>query len=164
MYHFVFISHPPSPHFLFPSVSLSYKAFFFLKGVYLLYSVVLVSAVQQNELALCTPMSPPAGASGPRPHPTRLGRHRAPSWALCGMAALGVVFQLLTPAWLFVTPWTAALQASLSFTISWSLLKLLSVESVMPSNHPLWSFPSPPALHLSQHWGIFSDESALCIR
>ena len=36
---------------------------------------------------------------------------------------------------LFVTPWTAARQASLSFTVSWSLLKLMSIESVMPSNH-----------------------------
>ena len=37
--------------------------------------------------------------------------------------------------WLFATPWTAACQASLSITISWSLLKLMSIESVMPSNH-----------------------------
>ena len=44
------------------------------------------------------------------------------------------VVQLLSCARLFVTPWTAALQASLSFTISWSLLKLMSIESVMPSN------------------------------
>ena len=48
---------------------------------------------------------------------------------------------------LFVTPWTAARQASLSFTISWRLLKLLSIESVMPSNHlilcrPLLLLPS----------------------
>ena len=48
---------------------------------------------------------------------------------------------------LFVTPWTAAHQASLSFTISWSLLKLMSIESVMPSNHlilcsPLLFLPS----------------------
>ena len=45
------------------------------------------------------------------------------------------VVQLLSRVWLFVTPWTAACQASLSFTISWSLLKLMSIESVMPSNH-----------------------------
>ena len=53
-----------------------------------------------------------------------------------------VVFQLLSRVWLFVTPWTAAGQSSLSFTIFLSLLKLMSVESVMPSNclilcHPL---------------------------
>ena len=44
--------------------------------------------------------------------------------------------QLLSHVWLFVTPWTAALQASLSFTNSWSLLKLISIELIMPSNHP----------------------------
>ena len=46
-----------------------------------------------------------------------------------------VVVHFLSCASLFVTPWTAACQASLSFTISWSLLKLMSIELVMPSNH-----------------------------
>jgi len=45
------------------------------------------------------------------------------------------VVQSLRRVWLFVIPWTAALQASLSFTISHSLLKLMSIELVMPSNH-----------------------------
>ena len=45
------------------------------------------------------------------------------------------VVQLLSPVWLFATPWTVAHQASLSFTISQSLLKLMSIESVIPSNH-----------------------------
>ena len=43
--------------------------------------------------------------------------------------------------WLFVTPWTAICQASLSFTISWSLLKLMSIGSVMPSNHLIFGCP-----------------------
>ena len=46
-----------------------------------------------------------------------------------------VVVQALSCVQLFATPWTAARQVSLSFTNSWSLLKLMSVESVMPSNH-----------------------------
>ena len=46
-----------------------------------------------------------------------------------------LVVQLLSHVWLFATPWTAARQASPSFTISRSLLKLMSTESVMPSNH-----------------------------
>ena len=46
-----------------------------------------------------------------------------------------VGIQLLSCVWLFVTPWTAAHQASLSFIISWSLLRLTSIESVMPSNN-----------------------------
>ena len=45
------------------------------------------------------------------------------------------VVQSLSCIWLFVTPWTAACQGFLSFTISWSLLRLMSNESMMPSNH-----------------------------
>ena len=62
------------------------------------------------------------------------------------------------------TPWTAAHQASLSFTISWSLLKLMFIESVMPSNHvilchPLFLLPSIfPSIR------VFSNEPALRIR
>ena len=55
------------------------------------------------------------------------------------------------------TPRTAARQASLSITNSHSLLKLMSIESVMPSHHlshPLLS-PTPPAFNLSQHQGLF---------
>ena len=67
-----------------------------------------------------------------------------------------VIVQLLCRVWLFVTPWTAACQSSLSFTISWSLLKLMSTESVMPSNHLiLCQPPSPPAFNLSHHQGLF---------
>ena len=61
------------------------------------------------------------------------------------------------------TPWTAAHQASLSFTISQHLLKLMSIVSVMPSNHFILSSPSPPALNLSQ-FKVFSNESVLHIR
>ena len=46
-----------------------------------------------------------------------------------------VVVHLLSHVWLFATPWTAASQDSLSFIISWSLLRFMSIESVMPSNH-----------------------------
>ena len=62
--------------------------------------------------------------------------------------------QSLSPVWLFVTPWTAARQASLSITNSWSLLKFMSIKSVMPSNHLILSPPSP-AFNLSQHQGLF---------
>ena len=61
--------------------------------------------------------------------------------------------QLLSHAQLFVTPWTGARQASLSITNSWSLLKLMSIESVMPSNH--LSSPSPPTFNLSLHQSLF---------
>ena len=49
--------------------------------------------------------------------------------------------QLLSCVRLFATPWTAACQASLSITNSWSLLKLMSFESVMPSNHLILCYP-----------------------
>ena len=52
-----------------------------------------------------------------------------------------VIVQLLSLVWLFETPWTAAHQAPLSFTISWSLLKLTSIESVMTSNHLILCYP-----------------------
>ena len=51
------------------------------------------------------------------------------------------VVQLLSHAQLFATPWTAARQASLSFTVSWSLLRLTSIESMMPSNHLILCHP-----------------------
>ena len=71
--------------------------------------------------------------------------------------------QSLSCVRLFVTPWTAACQASLSITNSWSLLKLMSVESVMPSNYLILCHPLlPPSVFPSIR--VFSDESALCIR
>ena len=74
-----------------------------------------------------------------------------------------IVFQSISHVWLFATPWTEACQASLSFTVSQSLLKLMSIESVMPSNqlnlcHPLLLFPSIfPSIR------VFSNESVLHI-
>ena len=72
--------------------------------------------------------------------------------------------QLLSRVWLFVTPWTAACQASLSITSSWSLLKLMSIESVMPSNHLILCRPLllPPLFFPSIR--VFSSESVLCTR
>ena len=68
--------------------------------------------------------------------------------------------QLLNRVRLFVTPWNAACQAFLSITNSWSLLKLMSIEWVMPSNHLILSSPSPPAFSLSQHQSLFQRVSS----
>ena len=68
----------------------------------------------------------------------KLGYFPTISLYMVGWKPLGhyvAVVQLLSCIQLFVTPWTAACQTSLSFTISWSLLKLMSIESVMLSNH-----------------------------
>ena len=69
--------------------------------------------------------------------------------------------QLLIHVQLFPTPWTAAHQASLPITNSRSLLKLKSIESMMPSNHLIFMPSSPPALNLSQHQGLFQWVSSL---
>ena len=75
-----------------------------------------------------------------------------------------IVVQSLSCVQYFVTPWTVAHQASLSFTISQSLLKLMTIELMMPSNdlilrHPLLLLPSIfPSIR------VFSNESTLCIR
>ena len=55
----------------------------------------------------------------------------------------------------FPPPWTAAYQTSLSLTNSQNLLKLMSIKSVMPSNHLILSPPFPPAFNLAQHQGLF---------
>ena len=62
------------------------------------------------------------------------------------------------------TPWTAAPQASLSITNSWSLLKLMSIESVMPSNHLVLCRPVLFLPSIFPSIRVFSNESALCIR
>ena len=70
----------------------------------------------------------------------------------CTLSSL-IVVQLLSCVWLFAAPWTAARQASLSFTVSQSLLRLISIESMMPSNHLILCHP--PAFCLSQHQVLF---------
>ena len=65
---------------------------------------------------------------------------------------------------LFVTPWTAAPQASVSFTMSQSLLKLMSIESVMPSNHLILCRPFLLLPSVFPSIRVFSNESALCIK
>ena len=75
-----------------------------------------------------------------------------------------VVVQSLSRVWLFVTPWTAAHQSSLSFTISQSLLKLMSIESVMPSYHLVLCHPLLILLSVFPSITIFSSESAFHIR
>ena len=72
--------------------------------------------------------------------------------------------QSLSCVWFFVTPWTAVRQASLSITSSQSFFKLMSIESVRPSNHLILCRPLllPPSIFPSIR--VFSNESVLCIR
>ena len=90
--------------------------------------------------------------------------------ATLSLTRLGIYFsssvssvQLLSHVWLFATPWIAARQASLSITNSRSLLKLMSIESVRPSNHLILCHPLlPPSIFPSIR--VFSNESVLHIR
>ena len=75
--------------------------------------------------------------------------------ATTSSARLFVVVQSLRCVQLFVTPWTTALQVSLSFTVSWSLLKLISTESVMPSNHLILCHRLLLLPSVFQHQGLF---------
>ena len=72
--------------------------------------------------------------------------------------------QLLSHVQLFAIPWTVALQASLSITNSWSLLKLMSIEWVMPSNHLILCHPLLLLPSIFPSIRVFSNESALHIR
>ena len=73
-----------------------------------------------------------------------------------------VQFSAVAQLCLTVTPWTAGHQASLSIT--WSLLKLVSIESVMPSNHLILCRPLLPQLSIFPSIRVFSNESVLCIK
>ena len=75
-----------------------------------------------------------------------------------------IVVQSLSHVWYFVTPWTTAHQASLSFIISQSLLKLVSIELVMPSNHLILCHPLLLLPSIFPSIRVFSNELALPIR
>ena len=99
----------------------------------------------------------------PHPLPVELGHmtlsalqyvHQLGNWPN-SLSRILTVVQPLSRVWFFATPWTAAHQASLSFAVSRSLLKLMSIESVMPSNHFILSPTSLLALSLSQPHDLF---------
>ena len=75
--------------------------------------------------------------------------------------SLVAVVQLLSCVQLFATPWTAAHQFSLSFSISPSLLKLMSIELVMPSNHPILCHPLLPLPSIFPSIRVFSSQDSL---
>ena len=79
---------------------------------------------------------------------------------ICGLSSV----KSLSRVQLFVTPWTAACQASLSITNSWSLLKLRSIQSVMPSNHLIHCHPLLLLPSIFPSIRVFSNESVLHIR
>ena len=81
-----------------------------------------------------------------------------------GLSSIWLLSQSLSGVRLFATPWTTACQASLSITNSWSLLKLMSIELVMPFNNLILCHPLLLLHSIFASIRIFSDESVLCIR
>ena len=86
------------------------------------------------------------------------------SLSIMPLGSIFIVVQSLSCVRLFATPWTAACQASLSFTVSQSLLKFMSIESVMPTNHLILSHPFLLLPSIFPSIRVFSNESVLCIR
>ena len=84
-----------------------------------------------------------------------------PHLATTDLFTISLVVQLLSRFWLFATPLTAVCQASLSFTISWSLLKLMSIESVMLSNHLILCRPLLLLLSIFPSIRVLFSELAL---
>ena len=96
-----------------------------------------------------------SGGKGSLLGPPAAGEALLPCYYCCSLAE---------PCRLFVTPWTAACQASLSFTISQSLLRLLSIDAVMPVNHLILCRPFLLLPSIFRSIRVFSNESALRIR
>ena len=91
-------------------------------------------------------------------------KHLWISWMQSPSAVIFNSVQSLSHVWLFATPWIAAHQPSLSITNSWSLLKLMSIESVMPSYHLILCRPLLLLLSIYPSIRVFSNESVLHMR
>ena len=93
-----------------------------------------------------------------------MGIRRPRFWSQDSYNTISQSVQLPSRVWLFATPWTAAWQASLSITNSQSLLKLISIESVMPSNHLILCCPLLLLNSIFPSIRVFSNESVFRIR
>ena len=91
------------------------------------------------------------------------GTSRPRDWTQISCIQFSAV-QSLSHVQFIATPWTAACQASLSITNSWSLLRLMSTESMMPSNHLILCHPLLLLPSIFPSTRVFSSESVLCIR
>ena len=108
---------------------------------------------------------------GKKPSPFGLKSHlsfsaesKAQSWSGSGSSWCVFCYSVIKSCLTLCNPWTAACQASLSFTICWSLLKLKSIELVMPSNHLILCYPFLLLPSIFPSIRVFSNELVLCIR
>ena len=113
-----------------------------------------------NSLQLCPTLCNPMDCSLQSSSVHWILQARILEWVTTPSSKFSSV-QSLSHVQLFVTPLTAAHQASLSITNPQKLLKLMSIESVMSSNHFILSTPSPPILNLSQNQDLFQWVSSL---
>ena len=97
-----------------------------------------------------------SGLSPDQTNPSTPSQHNVSSRCCC--------VQSLSPVRLFATPWTTARQASLSFTVSWSLLKFISIESIMLSSQPILYCPLLLSPSIFPNISVFSNESAFLIK
>ena len=126
-------------------------------------------SIKSSGLLLTQSRGPLLSASSRSPGRKTLLTVRSPyPVAQSGICSISFVLfssvQSLSPVRLFVTPWTAAQQASLSITNSWSLLKLMSIGLVMPSNYLILCRPLLPLPSIFPSIRVFSNESVLPIR
>ena len=122
--------------------------------------VILVSSHHLSTLFWLTPLSFPPGLSFHNLLFQSLScpKFQFPYLSPFAPTALVVLVEALSCVWLFVTPWTAARQASLSSTVSWGLLKILSIESVMPANHLIFCCPLLLLSSILPSIRVFSNE------
>ena len=131
---------------------------YLLRGVY--FYVLCCAKLLQSCLTLCDPRD----GSLPGSSVHGILQARILEWVTNHKVNVVVVVQSLNRVQLFVTPWIAAYQASLFFTISWSLFKLMSIELVMLSNHVILCHPHLLLPSIFPSIKVFSNESAFCIR
>ena len=141
-----------SPFFLW--LPTSWLVYFFILGFFLVFLFLSLSFLHTHPLPSLHPSFPLSGLpSWPHSVFIFLLNKRG---VLCMLSTQVPIVQRLSRVQIFATPRTAARQASLSVTVSWSLLKLMPTELVTPSNNViLWHPSSPPALNLSQYQGLF---------
>ena len=122
--------------------------------------VILVSSHHLSTLFWLTPLSFPPGLSFHNLLFQSLScpKFQFPYLSPFAPTALVVLVEALGCVWLFVTPWTAARQASLSSTVSWGLLKIMSIESVMPANHLIFCCPLLLLSSILPSIRVFSNE------
>ena len=130
---------------------------------YLLQGVFFYVLCYAKSLQSCLTLCDPRDCSLPGSSVHGILQARILEWVANHKVNVVVVIQSRSRVQLFVTPWIAAYQASLFFTTSWGLFKLMSIELVMLSNHLIFCHPHLLLPSIIPSINVFPNESALCI-